>query len=204
MSRSRPRRGDGSSNSSAFAGGPPQSTVILRESGVSSTLRPFASITDVSEYWIARLRGRRRLDTRPPSRDARRPSSARTFRPKNQRAWGTPGARCTRSPVCKSRKHTGIDRRYTGTPGVPARNGFNGFLRALPGDRACLPPSPPRSLLLRSLTPASGRQDHTTSPSAGPHHSSARRLIAHRLWACPAITYPRLMSPRPPHPAPRQ
>src|SRR5713101_8291119 len=28
------------------------------------------------------------------------------------------------------------------SPDVPARNGFNGFLRALPGDRACLPPSP--------------------------------------------------------------
>src|SRR6266852_8194649 len=27
------------------------------------------------------------------------------------------------------------------SPGVPARNGFNGFLRALPGDRALLPPS---------------------------------------------------------------
>ncbi len=46
------------------------------------------------------------------------------------------------------------------------RNGFNGFLRALPGDRALLPPSSPRSLLLKNLTPASGRQDHTTSPSA--------------------------------------
>src|SRR5258708_23241632 len=30
-------------------------TVILRESGVSSTLRPFDSIIDVSEYWVARL-----------------------------------------------------------------------------------------------------------------------------------------------------
>jgi hypothetical protein len=28
------------------------------------------------------------------------------------------------------------------SPGIPARNGFNGFLRALPGDRALLPPSP--------------------------------------------------------------
>jgi hypothetical protein len=28
------------------------------------------------------------------------------------------------------------------SPGVPARNGFNGFLRALPSDRALLPPSP--------------------------------------------------------------
>src|SRR5450755_77411 len=46
------------------------------------------------------------------------------------------------------------------------RNGFNGLLRALPGDRAFLPPSPLRSLLLKSLTPASGCQDHTTSPYA--------------------------------------
>src|ERR1700675_908705 len=46
------------------------------------------------------------------------------------------------------------------------RNGFNGFLCALPGDRAFLPPSPLRSLLLENLTPASGRQDHTPSPSA--------------------------------------
>jgi hypothetical protein len=71
--------------------------------------------------------------------------------------------------------HTGITRHSP-------RNGFNGFLRALPGDRACLPPSPPRSLLLKNLTPASGRQDHTSSPSAGSIARQARR-------------------PRPPHPA---
>src|SRR6478672_11339627 len=41
-----------------------------------------------------------------------------------------------------------------------------GLLRALPGDRALLPPSPARSLLLANLAPASGRQNHTTSPSA--------------------------------------
>jgi hypothetical protein len=46
------------------------------------------------------------------------------------------------------------------------RNGFNGFLRALPGDRAFLPPSSLRSLLLKNLTPASGRQDHTALPYA--------------------------------------
>jgi hypothetical protein len=44
------------------------------------------------------------------------------------------------------------------------RNGFNGFLRALLGDRAFLPPSPANCSA--DLTPASGRQDHTTSPSA--------------------------------------
>jgi hypothetical protein len=46
------------------------------------------------------------------------------------------------------------------------RNGFKGFLRALPGDRALSPPSSLRSVLPKNLTPASGRQDHTTSPSA--------------------------------------
>ena len=47
-----------------------------------------------------------------------------------------PDARCTRSLVrtCIGRTHTS-NNEYTGTPGIPARNGFNGFLRALPGDR---------------------------------------------------------------------
>ena len=75
-----------------------------------------------------------------------------------------PGARCTRGRawcVVNTRvSHHG----YTGSPGIPARNGFNGFLRALPGDRAFLSPSP--ATLAANLTPASRRQDHTTSPSA--------------------------------------
>src|ERR1700682_2631775 len=45
-------------------------------------------------------------------------------------------------------------------PGIPARNGFNGFLRALPGDRAFLSPS--SVFLGTDLTPRSRRQDHTT------------------------------------------
>src|ERR1700682_6502108 len=61
------------------------------------------------------------------------------------------------------------------SPGIPARNGFNGLLRAPPGDRALLPPSPADMFLSKpgwadltpqDLTPASGRQDHTTSPYA--------------------------------------
>ena len=54
---------------------------------------------------------------------------------------GMPGARCTRSRawcVVNTRvSHHG----YTGSPGIPARTGVNGFLRALPGDRALLSPS---------------------------------------------------------------
>jgi hypothetical protein len=107
---------------------------------------------------------------------------AENIRPK-QRAWGMPGARCTRSRawcVVNTRvSHHG----YTGSPGIPARNGFNGFLRALLGDRALLSPSLTR-IAPQSLTPASGRQDHTTSPSAS---------------ACPRQKRRR----RPSHPSPR-
>jgi hypothetical protein len=45
------------------------------------------------------------------------------------------------------------------------RSGFNGLFRALPGDRAFLPPSLSR-MTPRHLAPASGRQDHTALPSA--------------------------------------
>src|ERR1700681_3459308 len=80
-----------------------------------------------------------------------------------------PGAQCTRSLVCEvvvQDAHEYSQRSHRKSPGIPARNGFNGFLRALPGDRAFLSPSSLRSLLLKNLTPASRRQDHTTSPSA--------------------------------------
>ena len=50
-------------------------------------------------------------------------------------------------------------------PAFPHANGFNGFLRNLPGDRALLSPSP-AEISSADLTPASRRQDHTTSPSA--------------------------------------
>jgi hypothetical protein len=87
-----------------------------------------------------------------------------------------PGARCTRSLAWEEIephecRHREVHRE---TPGIPARNGFNGLLRDLPGDRALLSPSPANWFAgpgradtpPRDLTPASRRQDHTTSPSA--------------------------------------
>ena len=74
-----------------------------------------------------------------------------------------PDARYIRGLACKLRKktHTSIQG-SGGDPTFPAQ-WFYGLLRALPGDRALLPPLPLRtSLLPRNLTPASGRQDHTT------------------------------------------
>ena len=49
-----------------------------------------------------------------------------------------PGAQCTRSLVCQvvvQNAHEYSQRSHRKSPGIPARNGFNGFLRDLPGDR---------------------------------------------------------------------
>jgi hypothetical protein len=73
-----------------------------------------------------------------------------------------PGAQCARSLVCKKNKHTSVVTTVTPEqPGIP-RAMVYGLLRALPGDHALLTPSP--ALLLADLTPALGRQNHTTSP----------------------------------------
>src|SRR5258705_10083249 len=76
-----------------------------------------------------------------------------------------------------------------GSPGIPARNGFNGFLRALPGDRACLPPSSADIGCLSPVGPTCLRELDASVGASGPHDfavrskhlSSARFAITHRL-----------------------
>ena len=102
--------------------------------------------------------------TLPHSRGAKRPSDAKNFRPlfRGRRECRAPDAPAAARGVVVSTRvsHHG----HTGNTRHSPRNGFNSLFRALPGDRACLPPSPLRSLLPRNLMPASGHQDHTTSP----------------------------------------
>jgi hypothetical protein len=106
-----------------------------------------------------------------------------------QRAQGKPDAQCTRGLACKQWKaHELVT---TGSPEAARpslRNGFNGFLCALPGDQTLLSPSP--RIIERDLTPALGRQDHTALPSAD--HADHRRAREARV-----------AQQRPPHPAPR-
>src|SRR6266404_8971542 len=75
--------------------------------------------------------------------------------------------------------HTSIQvqRRQSGLPcGMVFR-----LIACSPRRPALLPPSSLRSLLLRNLTPASGRQDHTISPSAlAPFVKSAAASTASR------------------------
>jgi hypothetical protein len=61
--------------------------------------------------------------------------------------------------------HTSIHSGRTGNHPASPHAMVYGLLRALPGDRALLPPSSAENVSA-NLTPASKRQDHTTSPSA--------------------------------------
>jgi hypothetical protein len=84
-----------------------------------------------------------------------------------------PGVFRTRSLVCENKKHT--SKSTTGTPNIPAfpARWFYDFLRALPGDRAFLSPSPRNAEHCRELISASRYQDHTAS-------SSAKRALVRR------------------------
>jgi hypothetical protein len=105
------------------------------------------------------------LNTASRSRRAFRASFAKKLPAlRNQRAQGMPGARCTRGLVCNVHKKMRTRAyRFSGEhPTFPAQ-WFYGLYRALPGDRAFCH----RRLhgyFRKSLTPASRRQDHTTSP----------------------------------------
>src|SRR5216683_210940 len=81
---------------------------------------------------------RNRIRLRP--RGAMRPSHAFIFRPKE--GVGNAGCPLHPQPRVRSVESTRVFTTVApGSPGIPARNGFNGLFRALPGDRALLPPS---------------------------------------------------------------
>ena len=114
------------------------------------------------------------------SRGAMRPGFA-NFWPaeirghREDRVHAAPAVSCA---SCTQKTHTSIQvqRRQSGLPCAVVY----GLLRAPPGERAFLPPSPLRSLLPKNLTPASGCQDHTTSPYA-PRALVCRAHRVHRI-----------------------
>ena len=70
----------------------------------------------------------------PRSRGAMRPRPVQEISLKRQREQGKPGARSTRSPCALVGKHTVVTTVAPEVTRLSPRNGFNGFLRALPGD----------------------------------------------------------------------
>src|SRR6266702_5635185 len=96
------------------------------------------------------------------------------------RARGRPGARCTRGLACKyahsksAHEHTGSAETLRPSP----RNGFTAY-SALSPVTGFLATVAPRALP-QDLTPASGRQNHTPSPSAS-RAVRQRHIRVHRI-----------------------
>jgi len=91
----------------------------------------------------------------------------------------------TRGPVCELKKaYERSHHRSPSVSGIPCTNGFNGFLRALPGDRAFLSPSPAAMRMHRC-------QLDIGVEMSGPHGFAVRDTRTRQL-----------RYPRPSHPAP--
>src|SRR5450631_4052636 len=122
-----------------------------------------------------------------------------------------PDAQCTRGLVCNcsGRTHTS-NNEYTGTPGIPARNGFTAYVALSPvtglfchrhlADMFCLSPVGPTPL--RELDASVG--------ASGPHDFAVRNSISRPLAIDrsqvpknpPCDPIARKTPPRPPHPHP--
>ncbi len=134
----------------------------------------------------------------------------RTVRPKNQRAQGMPGARCTRGLACKfvrknAHEHTGSAEALRHSP----RNGFTAYSVLFPAtNSSChrrqringMPGTRSGRHASANLTPATGAR--TTRLHRTPQHRSSARPDRSRAKAHPAITFTRPTLPRPPHPIP--
>jgi hypothetical protein len=108
------------------------------------------------------------------------------------RAQGMPGARCARGLVCNGsgRAHTSIQVTPE-SPGIPHAMVY-GLYRALPGAPGVLA-TVASGITSANLTPASGCQDHTFSPSAstpfviGASASTASRPAAVTIATRPSV-----------------
>src|SRR6266446_5509591 len=148
-------------------------------------------------------------NARSRSRDAMRPRVCLNLAPKGRgerRMPAAPAASCALVVVESTRVTTSTPE----SPDVPARNGFTTYFVLSPvtglfchrHSRIKVLSKPGRAdSTSADLTPASGRQDHTTSPYAAT--SLVRSLlIAHKSFNSPCNPVARKTLPRPPHPMP--
>jgi hypothetical protein len=175
------------------------------------------------EYWVARssramtCKSMARLylsNTPSHSRGAMRPRFGRTFVPLITEGAGKTGCPMHPQPRVQnlSEAHEHSHRGFAGTPGLPCAMVLTASFVLSPaiglvchrrlrigGEFGPVGPA----LASANLTPASGRQDHTTSPSATSSFVCAPD-DAHKPdkdSPCDSICAPTLS--RPPHPAPR-
>src|SRR5205823_12962355 len=107
------------------------------------------------------------VDIVSPSRDVIRPRLASSFGPLRLEGAGKTGCLLhprSRVRFAQTKLHTSIQ----GSGSIPAfpAQWFYGLLRALPGERLFCLRRPREASLLKDLTPAPRRPNHTTSPYA--------------------------------------
>jgi hypothetical protein len=122
--------------------------------------------------------GKSRRDFTTPRREA--PESLMKLSPKKTEGVGNAG--CPLHP--RPRVHLALVERTRVTtstpesPDIPARNGFNGLCRALPGDRALLPPSSADMSCLSPVGPTQLRRLDASVGASGPHDFAVRESIS--------------------------
>ena len=149
-------------------------------------------------------------NARSRSRSAMRPSWCIYLSPLE----GVGNAGCPLHPQPRAHfvlvKRTRVTTSTPESPGIPARNGFNGFLRALPGDRALLPPSFADTTCQNPAGPTCLRNLDASVGASGPHDFAVRSIVS-RQRALRSLTdsknppcdpLARKTLPRPPHPIP--
>jgi hypothetical protein len=112
------------------------------------------------------------------SRDAMRPRFAFISRPKRGRGeCRMPAAPAVSCACCSGKRHTS-NNEHTGITRHSRTQWFYDLLRALPGDRAVLPPSPADRLCLSPVGPTQLRKLDTSVGVSGPHDFAVRNNIA--------------------------
>jgi hypothetical protein len=167
----------------AFVKQPPSRSSSPGLTGRSSIQRCSCSNREAAAYWVPRLgRGMTRREAQLLGLAARNASEVCSFVPpsRKRRAQGMPDARCTRGRLCSKKAQALATKGTPQQPAFPARWFYGLYVISSGTGLFC-----PRRLrfVSTSLAPASGRRDHTISPSAKAARTSAP-------------------SPRPSHPAP--
>jgi hypothetical protein len=120
-------------------------------------------VAPTSAEWVrARRPGRREAFSRRTA-----PEVCKSAPPQKEEAQGRPGARCTRGLVCNMciKMRTRAYRFSGNTPAIPAQ-WLYGLYALSPVTGFLVTVAPWKRLPPKGLTPAPGRQDHTTSPYA--------------------------------------
>src|ERR1700749_4626524 len=94
---------------------------------------------------------------------------------------GRPGARCTRGLACKGREKDAHEHTGSAEAVRPSlRNGFTAYFVLSLATGLFVTIARVMRSIIANLTPASGRQDHTTSPSAS-RAVRQKRISVHRI-----------------------